>query len=193
MLFLEVAETSLIRDCEFRVLITENGKEVELPINKDGSVGKLTPGRAKIKVTVPLDIEPNLMAFSVNGYKTVYRKKEKELGEDSVVYSQAMDIRRGQNGTSYTLYGENNIRLVELDPDKVTIYEATLVSQNGFFFFIVQKTHESWVYKKKRKSYFPILKLGSGNNFWMFFWKTSKTQPSRKNPLPLLMWRKKSF
>ena len=113
--------------------------------DSDGYVGKLSSGFVNIDIKIAEG--HNVFCVVVDGKKNVNLKHDTacdaEVVEPGRHYRMKIQIKQGLTGIFHTEYPNNNMRLVEIfDDGRVKMWEASLVSQGGDFFLVIQEVYE---------------------------------------------------
>jgi len=118
-----------------------------VPENGFGFLGRLPhPGRVRIELELE-ELYP-IYAFVVDAQKNpTHLHEDKDMSERRHVF-KGMSINKDEAGVSYVGYPANHLRLGEITESLIRIWELSIVSQYGEFFFTSQRTFHVKVERK---------------------------------------------
>ncbi len=115
----------------------------DLDMDGDSCIGKMRVGWCDLHVKVAETTR--VVAFISDGKRNVAVKHDvaKDLSEQGSHYKLRVQIKDGLTGICHTEYPSNAIRLIEArEGGSLTLYEASIVSQNGEFYCPVQEQYD---------------------------------------------------
>lgn len=118
--------------------------------DNDGYISQLAE-LERVSININIDPDYNIWGFSVDGVdgnKNITPVKNYLMYTDKGKnYRKIVPIHRNK-GEIFTLYNENNIRLLEMKEDGYfAVYEVAMVFQNGRGFLTTQRVYEGFAYR----------------------------------------------
>lgn len=134
-------------------------KSLHYPCDSNGQVHETFRNGDKLSFEVSVT-NPNCHVFTSDGNKNIVMLKNIATDEDSRQnirrYRKAVNVYGDQ--VTYTRYAENHLRLLILNDGNVSVWDVSLISQDGAFFFITQEVYSNLrIYRSHNRVVCPDL------------------------------------